>query len=277
MKYRFAVPILLLLLPEAPAFSPPSQQCSHHVQRVLPAHMVKVPFLGRFRGKRSTGGKKEPISVGSPLPDVDVELLTGEDETIAVPVSVKEVVGHGKAVLVGMPGAFTTTCHSKHLPGYIKAAPKLKELGVDKIAVVTTNDRFVNDQWSKESGVTGSSNEGAVTMLCDADGDLVNELGLAEDMGFGIGIRSKRFALLLEEGMVQQVFTDEGMEDCSSTSAEALVAALSPAVVENNDGLVSPSILAGIGGVFLIALYFLNAGNGGNGSSDAFSLLDTYI
>lgn len=272
--YFHAVPILLLLR-EATALSPSSTiSGSRGFSHAL---MMKVPFLGRFRGKRLTVGKVEPISIGSPIPDVDVEVLTGDDEAIAVPASVRDVVGQGTAVLVGMPGAFTTTCHTKHLPGYIKAAPKLKELGVDKIAVVTTNDRFVNDQWSKECDIGSSA--GVVAILCDADGDLVNALGLAEDMGFGIGIRSKRFAILLEEGKVQQVFTDEGMDDCSSTSADALVAFLSPDVVDS-DRAVDPAILAvGVGGVLLLALTFLNAGkmvDGGSGANDVFTLLNTY-
>jgi glutaredoxin/glutathione-dependent peroxiredoxin len=274
MRYLQAVPILLLLR-EAPAFSPPSLITGSRDGSL--ALMMKVPFLGRFRGKRSTGGKVEPISIGSPIPDVDVELLTGDDEAIAVPVSVRDVVGQGTAVLVGMPGAFTTTCHTKHLPGYIKAAPKLKELGVDQIAVVTTNDRFVNDQWSKECDIGSSA--GGVAILCDADGDLVNALGLAEDMGFGMGIRSKRFAILLEDGKVQKVFTDDGMDDCSSTSADALVASLSPDVV-SSDRAFDPALLAvGVGGVLLLALTFLNAGkvvDGGSGASDVFALLNTY-
>jgi len=266
-----ALLLLLLLQPESSgAFSP-----SGHASSVMKGSPLyyRVPFIGRFREKREVEGKSEPISVGSLIPDMDVEQLTfaessssddeddeNEDESpsIAVPVSIKEVVGTGNSLLVGMPGAFTTSCHSKHLPGYIQAAPKLKDLGIDNIAVVTTNDRFVNDQWSKDLGVVSQDGSAGVTMLCDADGDLVKELGLAEDMGFGIGMRSKRFALLLEDGTVKQVFTDEGMEDCSATSADAMVTALGGAEVQDEEA--NPAILAGIAGGLLLTFFLLYGG-----------------
>jgi len=272
MKYTCLVSALLLLLQQESslAFSPHTS--SEITQRGSPLH-YRVPFIGRFRQKREVEGKSEPITVGTLLPDMDVEQLTAgttpttddvdgdsveeEETSIAVPVSIKEVVGSGNSLLVGMPGAFTTTCHSKHLPGYIKAASKLKDLGIDNIAVVTTNDRFVNDQWSKDLGVV-SGDDSAVTMLCDADGDLVKELGLAEDMGFGIGVRSKRFALVLEDGTVKNVFTDEGMDDCSATSADAMVAALGGDVEETEQA--NPVVLAGVGGGLLLAFFLLYGG-----------------
>jgi peroxiredoxin len=142
----------------------------------------------------------------------------------------------------GMPGAFTPTCSKEHLPGYIKAVPKLESLGIEKIAIVTTNDRFVNDAWSETSGLDKS----AITILCDGDGDFVKKIGLADDMGFGIGIRSKRFVLVTENGKVTYVVTDEGMEDCSATSADSLISYLAPPVTKEAPAFDFTMLGAGI-------------------------------
>jgi glutaredoxin/glutathione-dependent peroxiredoxin len=118
-----------------------------------------------------------------------------------------------------MPGAFTPTCTEKHLPGYVEQASQFKQLGYDTIAVLTTNDRFVNDQWVQSLGAAGSE----LLILSDGDGDLVRMLGLSEDMGFGVGIRAKRFALVLEDGTVTDALTDEGLDECSATSAQSVL------------------------------------------------------
>lgn len=132
-----------------------------------------------------------------------------------------------------MPGAFTTTCSQVHLPGYVQSAKKLRSLGIGKIAVITTNDRFVNQEWGKQQGIVPSSKdeESPITMLCDADGDFIKSIGLADDMGFGIGIRAKRFAMITENGVVKALLTDDGMDDCQSTSAANVIKLLTPEAV----------------------------------------------
>ena len=252
--------------------------------------MVTVPLLGRFRRKREIADvKKVPIAVGDIIPEMDVEKLVAQGssleeeegaDSIAVPVSIREVCGTGSAVLVGMPGAFTPVCDSKHLPGYVSAASQLKNLGVDTVAVVTTNDKFVQKEWAKSRGVDDTK---GVTLLCDADGDFVKEMGMAEDMGFGVGIRSKRFALLLQDGKVTNVLTDEGMEDCSATSADNVLAILTPAESKSELELDS-SALMGVGGLLLLgasAYYLMSSGDAvmsfgaftTTGSSSSFELL----
>jgi glutaredoxin/glutathione-dependent peroxiredoxin len=132
----------------------------------------------------------------------------------------------------GMPGAFTTTCTTEHLPGYIASAEKFKALGISKIAVVTTNDRFVNEKWGEQLGLTDTSGSSTasnmITILSDGDGDLVKNLGLADDMGFGIGTRSKRFVMVVDKGTVSDLFMDDGMDDCTTTSAANLITVLTP-------------------------------------------------
>ena len=120
-----------------------------------------------------------------------------------------------------MPGAFTPTCSETHLPGYLKSASKFAALGIEKIVVVTTNNRFVKQGLQENRG-------DMVSMLCDGDGHLVKNMGLADKMGFGVGVRSKRFAMVTENGQVVQLMTEEGRDDCSSTSAANLIALLEP-------------------------------------------------
>jgi glutaredoxin/glutathione-dependent peroxiredoxin len=150
-------------------------------------------FVGRFRRKKTVPKIEAPIKVGDTLPAVDVEIVTAlnEDGTLeSSPVTISDLLGKGRNILVGMPGAFTTTCSKEHLPGYVSAASTFRKLGVDQIAVVTTNDRYVNSAWATEMGVLHKKKAGdeepakaqMITMLSDGDGELVRALGLAEDM-----------------------------------------------------------------------------------------------
>jgi glutaredoxin/glutathione-dependent peroxiredoxin len=175
-----------------------------------------------------------------------------------------------------MPGAFTTTCSTEHLPGYVQSAKKLQSLGIDTIAVVTTNDRFVNQEWSAQQGLittadsTGSSP--TITMLCDADGDFVKSIGLAEDMGFGVGVRSKRFTMITENGVVKTLLTDDGMDDCSSTSAANVVKLLSPDPAPGSSDSaveIDGKLILGAAGVGLLAILtvFMGGNDGASTSS----------
>jgi glutaredoxin/glutathione-dependent peroxiredoxin len=170
-----------------------------------------------------------------------------------------------------MPGAFTTTCSTEHLPGFVKNANKIHSLGVDTIAVVTTNDRFVNQEWGAQQGLITSSQDdsgkASIAMLCDADGDFVKSIGLADDMGFGVGIRSKRFAMITENGVVQTLLTDEGMDDCSATSAANVIKVLSPESVTSDSAIeIDGKVILGVAGG-VVALLAVLIGGGGGGST----------
>lgn len=128
-----------------------------------------------------------------------------------------------KVVLIGMPGAFTPTCHSNHLPGYVEQAEKFHGKGVDTIAVTTTNDHFVMDAWSKASG-----GDGKIVFLADGNGEFAKAIGMAFDAAArGLGpVRSKRYSMYVEDGTVKTLNTEENPGQAEATSAAKLLSAI---------------------------------------------------
>jgi peroxiredoxin len=115
-----------------------------------------------------------------------------------------DVLGKGKVALFAVPGAFTPTCSARHLPGFVDKAGDLKAKGVDKIVCMAVNDAFVMKAWGEAQKAFGK-----VDMLADGNGDLTRAMGLELDAkGFGMGERSKRFAAILENGVVKQLFVE---------------------------------------------------------------------
>ncbi len=136
-------------------------------------------------------------------------------------VSVGDLFKGKKVVLFAVPGAFTPTCDAKHLPGFIQLAGQLKAKGVDTIACFAVNDVFVMGAWGKHANVGDK-----VLMLADGNGDYARALGLTLDArGFGMGERSQRFAIIVEDGVASQVFVEVGGE-FKVSSAEHVLAAL---------------------------------------------------
>ena len=224
--------VLAILSSNAFAFTP-SRTTASHAKLCAQLQMGIRDTLSRFRKKKNVY-YTDPIKIGSPLPEADVNVVSlssddGEETEIGEAKSIQEVLGNGRSILVGMPGAFTTTCSKQHLPGYIENHSKFAKLGVDNIAVITTNDVFVNKAWSEDAGID-SQDTSPITFISDGDGELVKELGLVEDMGFknGVGTRSKRFALVVEDGVVIELQVDDGMDDCSASSAENMIKILTP-------------------------------------------------
>lgn len=145
-----------------------------------------------------------------------------------------------------------------------------KDLGIVAATTTTEND---------PKGGNGTNNP--ITVLSDGDADLVRQLGLVEDMGYGIGVRSKRFVIILEDGEVQRVEVDEGMDVCDKTRPENIVRILTPegtSSVEGSD--VNMGALVGVGAVILAGLAYSMSGDGGASSSsvasDGFNLLQQF-
>jgi len=132
-----------------------------------------------------------------------------------------ELFSGKKVVLFSVPGAFTPTCSAKHLPGFIDKAGELKAKGVDTVACLAVNDAFVMGAWGKQAGAGDK-----VVMLADGNASYTKALGLELDAsGFGMGTRGQRFALVVADGVVKNVFIEAPME-FKVSSAENVLANL---------------------------------------------------
>ena len=151
------------------------------------------------------------ISVGDRLPDVELRVVTADGPTV---VKSGEVLGTGKVVLFAVPGAFTPGCSNVHLPGFVERADELKAKGITTIACVAVNDPFVMDAWGKAHGVGDD-----ILMLSDGNGEFAAAMGLELDgRGAGLGTRSKRYAAIVEDGVLSSLDVDEKGIDLSSCS-----------------------------------------------------------
>ncbi|EJL28005.1 peroxiredoxin [Novosphingobium sp. AP12] len=137
------------------------------------------------------------IAVGDKLPDVK---LIKAGESGPEPVQSSEYFAGKKVALFAVPGAFTPTCSAKHLPGFVEKAAELKAKGIDEIACTSVNDAFVMGAWGK------SADAGGVTMLADGNGDFAKAVDLVMDgSGFGMGSRSQRYSMVVNDGVVEQL------------------------------------------------------------------------
>ena len=157
------------------------------------------------------------IAVGQTVPDVK---LTLAGESGPSPVQSGEYFKGKKVVLFSVPGAFTPTCSAKHLPGYVENAAAIKAKGVDEIVCTAVNDGFVMGAWGRASGSPD------ITMLGDGNGDFAKALGLTLDLSAGgIGQRGQRFAAVLNDGVVEQLFI-EAPGEFKVSAAEHVLASL---------------------------------------------------
>jgi len=158
------------------------------------------------------------IAVGEKIPDVQLRTMTPEGPKA---VSSLEALGQGKVVLFAVPGAFTPTCSDHHLPGFVVRADDITAKGVDTIACVAVNDPFVMGAWGRDQKVGDH-----VVMLADGNGEFTRAMGLELDgTGFGLGLRSQRYAAILEDGVVRSLFLENG-PGLEVSSAESVLAAL---------------------------------------------------
>jgi peroxiredoxin len=162
------------------------------------------------------------IAVGDKLPNATLSYFDPSDGELKT-VTVSDLTAGKKAVLFAVPGAFTPTCSQKHLPGFTAKAAELRAKGVDTLACVSVNDAFVMKAWKEALGVGDD-----VMMLSDGNLELTRALGVEMDLSdkpVGLGVRSRRYALLAEDGVVKVLNLEEGGAFTSS-SAEDMLAAL---------------------------------------------------
>ncbi|MFT4098256.1 MAG: peroxiredoxin [Rhodoblastus sp.] len=143
------------------------------------------------------------IKVGDRLPKATFTVMTAEGPAAK---STDDLFKGKKVVLFGVPGAFTPTCHKNHLPGFVENEKAIKAKGVDDIAVISTNDVFVMSAWAKDTGAAGK-----ITFLADGSAAFAKATGLDLDLSErGMGMRNKRFSMIVDDGVVRSLNIEEG-------------------------------------------------------------------
>lgn len=153
------------------------------------------------------------IEIGQTIPEAVLSELTSDG---MVSHSTSELFAGKKVVLFAVPGAFTPTCSEAHLPGYVVLADKIKALGVDLIACVSVNDAFVMHAWGEAQNAT------EIMMLGDGDASFTKALGLEKDTASFGGLRSQRYAMVIDNGVVTQLNVEEPSK-FEVSSAEAIL------------------------------------------------------
>ncbi|CAM8909750.1 unnamed protein product [Rhodiola kirilowii] len=160
------------------------------------------------------------ISVGDKLPEATLSYFDDADELQTVTIS--DLTKNKKAILFAVPGAFTPTCSQKHVPGFIEKSSELKSKGVDSIACISVNDAFVMKAWKKDLGVEDDS---GVLLLSDGNGEFTKAIGCELDLSdkpVGLGVRSRRYSMLVEDGVVKVLNLEEGGTFTSSGADDML-------------------------------------------------------
>ena len=152
------------------------------------------------------------IKKGDKLPDATVFILEKDPKEV----SIKEIVGDGKVILFGLPGAFTPTCSTKHLPGFALVTNQIKNKGIKKVVCISVNDPFVMDAWGKTHNV-----QDKILMVGDSKGEFTKNIGAELNLNNrGLGIRSTRYTMLIEKGHVLKISEEEVAGKCEITAAE---------------------------------------------------------
>jgi len=156
------------------------------------------------------------IKQNDSMPTGELQELTADG---MITHNTEELFANKKVVLFAVPGAFTPTCSVSHLPGYVVLADELKAKGVDQIICLSVNDAFVMQAWGK------ASNAEYITMAADGDGSYTKSLGLEMDTaGFG-GVRSQRYAMVIDNGVVTNLLVEKPKE-FEASKAETVLASL---------------------------------------------------
>ncbi|MEM7639438.1 MAG: peroxiredoxin [Pseudomonadota bacterium] len=143
------------------------------------------------------------IAVGDKLPESTFMEMTANGPE---PISTADVFAGKTVALFAVPGAYTPTCSAKHLPGFVEKQGDLAAKGIDEIVCTSVNDVFVMGAWGKDNGV-----DGKIRMLADGNGSFAAALGLEMDgSGFGMGQRSQRYSMLVEDGTVKELNVEQG-------------------------------------------------------------------
>ncbi len=159
------------------------------------------------------------LQIGDTLPAATFKRFGADG---LVDVTSEELFGGRKVVVFAVPGAFTPTCHAKHVPGYVQNGAALKAKGVDEIVCIAVNDPFVMKAWHDQSGAGD-----AVTMLSDGNATFTQAVGMDVDLaGPFLGTRSRRYAMVVDDGVVKALMIEENPGVVEKSGAEQVLAAL---------------------------------------------------
>ena len=156
------------------------------------------------------------LKIKDQIPDIEIfHLIDGEPQTIKI----RDILGNGKVVLFGLPGAFTSTCSKLHLPGYVGNADKIKSKGIEKIFCLSVNDPFVMNAWGEANNAGGK-----ITMLSDPYLLFTKAIGAEVDRNSkGMGIRSNRYAMVIQNLEVINIQVEKETKQCGLSSAEGVL------------------------------------------------------
>lgn len=153
------------------------------------------------------------LKAGDRIPDVTFTRMGANGPE---PIKAKDYFAGRKVALFSVPGAYTPTCHAKHLPGFVANADAIRAKGVDAIAVTAVNDIFTLDHWLKDSGA-----DAKIDGLADGSAVFVKAAGLDLDLvEFGLGVRGKRFSAIVNDGVVDWINVEENSSVATVSSAE---------------------------------------------------------
>ena len=156
------------------------------------------------------------LKIKDQIPDIEIfHLANGEPQTSKI----RDILGKGKVVLFGLPGAFTSTCSKIHLPGYVANADKIKSKGIEKIFCLSVNDPFVMNAWGEANNAAGK-----ITMLSDPYLLFTKAIGAEVDRNSkGMGIRSNRYAMVIQNLEVINLQVEKETKQCGLSSAEGVL------------------------------------------------------
>lgn len=158
------------------------------------------------------------IEKGASLPEGKLVKL-GENGPEAVELA---ELSKGRVAIFAVPGAYTPTCTNAHMPSFVKNAGALRDKGVSRIVCITVNDPFVAGHWAKDTGATGAG----IEVLADADGSFTKALGMDIQADGWVNGRSKRYAMLVNDGVVEVLEVEETPGACSISSGDSLLGLL---------------------------------------------------
>jgi cytochrome c peroxidase len=192
-------------------------RASFTLAAAAPRGSAEAAAASARRDRTIQGETSMPIAVGDTLPPATFKKRA---DGALTDVASADVFAAGRVALFAVPGAYTPTCHVKHMPSFVRNMAALRAKGVDRVVCVSVNDPFVMEAWGEATGATAAG----VYLLADADASFTKAIGLDFDgSGAGLGVRSKRYSMLVENGVVKALNVEDSPGEATCSTGEALL------------------------------------------------------